>query len=330
MDGHGNVNMRNWSFLESSSTAQKGNLGLQLMSSVVDEKQFMHGASGGSVRGHQQPQQNHYHHHQQQPLHHQNQNGYPALMSMSANGGLFHHHLVGGITGSQSEYLNNMRDHLFNNNKERNLNLLSNNNHHHANYGVFAESSSAHSVQMLLSSGLKNESEPLHPQLQLPCQERDVDIGIIKKRGAPKLQVDKSPRAKKAKRAPKTQKDEFALSVPRIRAPKKSVELVVNGVSMDISLLPIPVCTCTGSPQQCYRWGSGGWQSACCTTLISMYPLPMNSKRRGARIAGRKMSVGAFKKVLEKLASEGFNFSNPIDLRNYWAKHGTNKFVTIR
>lgn len=50
----------------------------------------------------------------------------------------------------------------------------------------------------------------------------------------------------------------------------------------------------------------------------------------GARIAGRKMSIGAFKKVLEKLAAEGYNFSNPIDLRTYWAKHGTNKFVTIR
>ena len=42
------------------------------------------------------------------------------------------------------------------------------------------------------------------------------------------------------------------------------------------------------------------------------------------------MSLGAFKKVLEKLAGEGYDFSNPIDLRTHWAKHGTNKFVTIR
>ncbi|KAI3823108.1 hypothetical protein L1987_04536 [Smallanthus sonchifolius] len=56
----------------------------------------------------------------------------------------------------------------------------------------------------------------------------------------------------------------------------------------------------------------------------------MNTKRRGARIAGRKMSQCAFKKVLEKLASEGYNFANGIDLRTYWAnKHRTNKFVTI-
>uniref|UniRef100_A0A0E0EVC0 GAGA-binding transcriptional activator n=1 Tax=Oryza meridionalis TaxID=40149 RepID=A0A0E0EVC0_9ORYZ len=41
------------------------------------------------------------------------------------------------------------------------------------------------------------------------------------------------------------------------------------------------------------------------------------------------MSHGAFKKVLEKLAGEGYNLNNPIDLKTFWAKHGTNKFVTI-
>ncbi|KAG0469710.1 hypothetical protein HPP92_016410 [Vanilla planifolia] len=56
----------------------------------------------------------------------------------------------------------------------------------------------------------------------------------------------------------------------------------------------------------------------------------MSAKRKGARIAGRKMSQGAFKKVLEKLAGEGQDFSYPIDLKPFWAKHGTNKFVTIR
>ncbi|KAI3796269.1 hypothetical protein L1987_38936 [Smallanthus sonchifolius] len=43
-----------------------------------------------------------------------------------------------------------------------------------------------------------------------------------------------------------------------------------------------------------------------------------------------KMSQGAFKVVLEKLASDGYNLENAIDLRSHWAKHGTNKFVTIR
>nr|XP_043623807.1 protein BASIC PENTACYSTEINE2-like [Erigeron canadensis] len=136
----------------------------------------------------------------------------------------------------------------------------------------------------------------------------------------------KAPRTKK----PKKVKENGNPTVQRSKVMKRSMELVINGIDMDISGIPIPVCSCTGTPQQCYRWGMGGWQSACCTTTISMYPLPMSTKRRGARIAGRKMSQGAFKKVLEKLASEGYNFANAIDLRAHWAKHGTNKFVTIR
>ncbi|CAH8382748.1 unnamed protein product [Eruca vesicaria subsp. sativa] len=134
----------------------------------------------------------------------------------------------------------------------------------------------------------------------------------------------------KAKKERKV-KDNNVPRMQRERSPlRKSIEMVINGVTIDIGCLPVPVCSCTGSCQQCYRWGCGGWQSACCTTNVSMYPLPMNTKKRGARIAGRKMSQGAFKKVLEKLSGDGFDFSNPIDLKSYWAKHGTNKFVTIR
>ncbi|CAM6020244.1 unnamed protein product [Sphagnum balticum] len=93
---------------------------------------------------------------------------------------------------------------------------------------------------------------------------------------------------------------------------------------------PIPYCSCTGTNQQCYRWGNGGWQSACCTTLISLYPLPTNPKKRGSRLAGRKMSAGAFEKLLEKLASEGVDISYSVDLKDHWAKHGTNRYVTLR
>ncbi|ESQ28469.1 hypothetical protein EUTSA_v10018977mg [Eutrema salsugineum] len=135
------------------------------------------------------------------------------------------------------------------------------------------------------------------------------------------------PKAKKERKL----KDSNVPRMQRERSPlRKSIEMVVNGVSMDIGCLPVPVCSCTGMAQPCYRWGCGGWQSACCTTNVSMYPLPMSTKRRGARIAGRKMSQGAFKKVLEKLSADGFDFSSPIDLKSHWAKHGTNKFVTIR
>eukprot|EP00250_Pteridium_aquilinum_P034381 c7506_g1_i1 orf=203-1090(+) len=96
------------------------------------------------------------------------------------------------------------------------------------------------------------------------------------------------------------------------------------------TVTPIPYCSCTGSNQQCYRWGKGGWQSACCTNFLSMYPLPMNPSKRSSRVPGRKMSGGAFKKLLERLLSEGVDISASVDLKNYWAKHGTNRYVTIK
>uniref|UniRef100_A0A5B6Z9Q2 GAGA-binding transcriptional activator n=1 Tax=Davidia involucrata TaxID=16924 RepID=A0A5B6Z9Q2_DAVIN len=161
------------------------------------------------------------------------------------------------------------------------------------------------------------------------------NFGGVRKEGGPLKKrtagsTPKAPKTKKTKKGPSVPKDNGNSSVQRAKPVKRNMDVVINGIDMDISGIPIPVCSCTGTPQQCYRWGCGGWQSACCTTIISVYPLPMSTKRRGARIAGRKMSQGAFKKVLEKLAAEGYNFSNPIDLRTHWAKHGTNKFVTIR
>jgi hypothetical protein len=146
-----------------------------------------------------------------------------------------------------------------------------------------------------------------------------------------KRQQGRQPKPPKPKK-PAVPKEDGAPNRPahRARGPKKAVGMVINGIDLDLSRIPTPVCSCTGTPQQCYRWGAGGWQSACCTTSISTYPLPMSTKRRGARIAGRKMSQGAFKKVLEKLTGEGYNLNNPIDLKTFWAKHGTNKFVTIR
>ena len=143
-----------------------------------------------------------------------------------------------------------------------------------------------------------------------------------------KRTLEKSPKTKKPRNSI-TQKGKNKAS-SQVKEPKKNMAMVINGMNLDISQLPTPVCSCTGNPQQCYRWGVGGWQSACCTTNLSVYPLPMNSKRQGARIAGRKMSLGAFRKVLEKLVMEGFDLSSVIDLKTHWAKHGTNKFVTIK
>ncbi|MCO5577966.1 hypothetical protein L7F22_031803 [Adiantum nelumboides] len=93
---------------------------------------------------------------------------------------------------------------------------------------------------------------------------------------------------------------------------------------------PIPYCSCTGTSQPCYRWGNGGWQSACCTNTLSVHPLPMNPFKKGYRLPGRKMSAGAFQKLVKRLTQEGVDLSQPIDLKNFWAKHGTNRYITIK
>ncbi|XP_042393550.1 barley B recombinant-like protein D [Zingiber officinale] len=110
----------------------------------------------------------------------------------------------------------------------------------------------------------------------------------------------------------------------------KSQDLSLNQVSFDDLAMPVPVCSCTGKYQQCYKWGNGGWQSACCTMTLSMYPLPIMPNKRHARVAGRKMSGSAFRKLLGRLAAEGHDLSQPVDLKDHWAKHGTNRYITIR
>ncbi|KAL5985893.1 hypothetical protein ACLOJK_027883 [Asimina triloba] len=110
----------------------------------------------------------------------------------------------------------------------------------------------------------------------------------------------------------------------------KDQDLGLNQVTFDDSTMPVPVCSCTGSPQQCYKWGNGGWQSACCTNTISMYPLPILPNKRHARMGGRKMSGSAFNKLLSRLAAEGHDLSTPLDLKDHWAKHGTNRYITIK
>ncbi|KAG8388142.1 hypothetical protein BUALT_Bualt02G0095100 [Buddleja alternifolia] len=307
MDGNGSMNLRNWArVFDPPTSTHKSHMSLQLMPSV-DEKALLGG--GGD----------HHHHH------------HPSPVMASTNGGPYHHHRVGGISEPHIDM-----DYWMIHNREKYFNLVSQNHPHsyyQPNYGVSPETSSAHSIQTSQQINLP-KIENVIPEIEETCEERDNGCNnsgaVVKKRGGSKI-LKSPPKEKKPRtRAPRPPKDESTPSGHRSRAPKKRAEVVINGINMDISGIPIPVCSCTGNSQQCYRWGSGGWQSACCTTGLSMYPLPMSTKRRGARIAGRKMSIGAFKKVLEKLSSEGYNFSNPIDLRSYWAKHGTNKFVTIR
>ncbi|KDP27630.1 hypothetical protein JCGZ_19635 [Jatropha curcas] len=104
----------------------------------------------------------------------------------------------------------------------------------------------------------------------------------------------------------------------------------LNLVNFDESTMPVPVCSCTGVPHQCYKWGNGGWQSSCCTTTLSSYPLPQMPNKRHARVGGRKMSGSVFTKLLSRLASGGHDLSIPLDLKDYWARHGTNRYITIK
>ncbi|KAF5729744.1 hypothetical protein HS088_TW20G00108 [Tripterygium wilfordii] len=117
---------------------------------------------------------------------------------------------------------------------------------------------------------------------------------------------------------------------PEAKREKRNFNINIENSSFDFSGVPSPYCSCTSMARVCYKWGAGGWQSSCCTINISEYPLPMNSARPGARLAGRKMSNGAYTKLLLRLAAEGHDLTHPVDLRTHWARHGTNKFVTIR
>lgn len=109
-----------------------------------------------------------------------------------------------------------------------------------------------------------------------------------------------------------------------------SQDVGLNLITFDESSMPVPVCSCTGVPRQCYKWGSGGWQSSCCTTNMSMYPLPQIPNKRHARMGGRKMSGGVFTRLLSRLAAQGHDLSIALDLREFWAKHGTNRYITIK
>ncbi|KAF5796925.1 putative transcription factor GAGA-Binding-like family [Helianthus annuus] len=110
----------------------------------------------------------------------------------------------------------------------------------------------------------------------------------------------------------------------------KDQDLGLNQVAYDDTTMPIPVCSCTGVFRPCYKWGNGGWQSSCCTTTMSMYPLPSLPNKRHARVGGRKMSGSVFNKLINRLAAEGHDLSNPVDLKEHWAKHGTNRYITIK
>ncbi|XP_010444881.1 PREDICTED: protein BASIC PENTACYSTEINE5-like [Camelina sativa] len=109
-----------------------------------------------------------------------------------------------------------------------------------------------------------------------------------------------------------------------------SNDVGLNLVTFDETTMPVPMCTCTGTARQCYKWGHGGWQSSCCTTTLSQYPLLQMPNKRHSRIGGRKMSGGVFSRLLSRLAGQGHDLSSLVDLKDYWARHGTNRYITIK
>ncbi|KAL6867532.1 hypothetical protein ACP4OV_015556 [Aristida adscensionis] len=349
MDDDGSLGIRNWGFYE----PVKSNLGLQLMSSAAavrgTTKSLLPNGTFMQHHGHHNALHQHQHQHPPQHSHHGRNDGGGGVSS-------------GMPTEAHSVHMDFARNeawlHPSQHQHSREQKVLharpvaqaghignpGHGGHMHrqpTGYGMMPDVHGVHTLQMMQPQP-QPHPQP-QPQLQEPppCKEEHKPPLLIEDhpvvRNEPPMKKRqqggqlKSPKPKKPKKAA-TPKEDGAPNgpVPRRRGPKKTVMMVINGIDLDLSSVPTPVCSCTGTPQQCYRWGAGGWQSACCTTSISTFPLPMSTKRRGARIAGRKMSQGAFKKVLEKLVGEGYSLENPIDLKNFWAKHGTNKFVTIR
>ncbi|PKA62772.1 Barley B recombinant-like protein B [Apostasia shenzhenica] len=289
MDADGKMGSEHWGGF-CRPAPLRGNLGLQLMSDVVERgsKPFFFGGRGECFF--------------------QRECGMPEPSSMP---------------------IDFVRDFWYHNSRDsgRMLYGFHGSHHHHLNnYGAILSGTCANTLQMLQSVDSPREENAA--VLEDPVTPQNDALPLKKMSQAQSRSVKASKQKRNRKAAAVS--EESAPPLGRRKSVKKSVGMVINGIDLDLSEMPSPVCTCTGNPHQCYRWGAGGWQSACCTTSISIYPLPMSMKRRGVRIAGRKMSHGAFKKVLEKLAGEGQDFSYPIDLKPFWAKHGTNKFVTIR
>ncbi|XP_039001396.1 protein BASIC PENTACYSTEINE7-like isoform X2 [Hibiscus syriacus] len=169
-------------------------------------------------------------------------------------------------------------------------------------------------------SGNKNDWETKITQVGKQKSSVKGSNQIASKVLGPKQPIKKPSVPKKAK----------GPNIPEAKREKNNLNVDLDRTKFDFSGVPSPICSCTGVARVCYKWGASGWQSSCCTINISECPLPMSPTRPGARVAGRKMSNGAYFKLLLRLGAEGYDLSHPVDLKDHWARHGTNKFVTIK
>ncbi|KAI9079757.1 hypothetical protein K1719_038378 [Acacia pycnantha] len=152
-------------------------------------------------------------------------------------------------------------------------------------------------------------------------------------KGTRENKVDFSKESKPLGKGKKVSEDlnrQASSEVTKIKSEWDKQDVGLNLIQFDENTMPAPVCTCTGVPRQCYKWGNGGWQSSCCTTTLSMYPLPQLPNKRHARVGGRKMSGSVFTRLLSRVASQGRDLYIPLDLKDYWARHGTNRYITIK
>lgn len=181
------------------------------------------------------------------------------------------------------------------------------------------------------TAGIGKHSETGLIKKPLKQQQVKKTKGSASKRHKPFDVLNQDKKVAKVSGKKRKQHDQDgALSVEKFNHPDSSRSISTCITPYDMLSTPVPFCSCTGTNQRCYRWGNGGWQSACCTKFMSMYPLPMHQVKSGSRVPGRKMSGSAFGKLLEKLAGLGVDITKPVDLKNHWAKHGTNRYVTIQ
>ncbi|OWM83919.1 hypothetical protein CDL15_Pgr004350 [Punica granatum] len=151
------------------------------------------------------------------------------------------------------------------------------------------------------------------------CQSKENSIGSTRKKGGETTKAGEGSNYYSA-----------ASAARKFRSEWDDHDVGLNLIVFDESAMPGPVCSCTGEAHPCYKWGNGGWQSSCCTTMISMYPLPQMPNKRHARMSGRKMSGSVFTRLLTRMAKAGHDLSIPVDLKDYWARHGTNRYITIK
>ncbi|KAK9034738.1 hypothetical protein V6N11_050892 [Hibiscus sabdariffa] len=142
-------------------------------------------------------------------------------------------------------------------------------------------------------SGNKNGWETKTTQVGKQKSSVKGSNQIASKLLGPKQPLKKPSVPKKAKQQ----------KIPEAKREKNNLNFNLDGSKFDFSGVPSPTCSCTGVARV----------------------LQVGCQWPGARVAGRKMSNGAYFKLLLRLAAEGYDLSHPVDLKDHWARHGTNK-----